>query len=61
MRSAVSVLTIWRGWRKEQLFADVLLQQLDLIAHRGLGHAQFLRRARETAMPGDGLETRAAH
>jgi len=34
----------------------MVLQQLDLVAHRRLGHAQLLAGAGETHVPGGGLE-----
>ena len=41
---------------QEQRRADPLLEQLDLIADRRLGHAQLLAGTGEAAEPGRGLE-----
>lgn len=41
---------------QEQRFADVLLDHLDLVADRRLGHAQFRAGPGEAAEPGGGLE-----
>ncbi|MNP27151.1 hypothetical protein D3C76_1200420 [compost metagenome] len=41
----------------EQLQAVEVFQRLDLPADRRLGHAEFLRRQLETAMPGGGFES----
>jgi len=40
----------------EQLHLVQLLQLLDLGGHRGLAHVQGLRRAREAALRGHGME-----
>jgi hypothetical protein len=40
----------------EQLYPEVLLKLLDLLAHRRLRHAQFTGREGDTAVPGDGFE-----
>jgi hypothetical protein len=40
----------------EQPRAELLFQARDLTADRRLGNVEFLRRRRETAQPGDGLE-----
>ena len=44
------------GFALEQGFTQVMLQQLDLFADRGLGQVQFLRGMGETQMPGGCFE-----
>ena len=41
---------------QKQRFADILLDQLDLVAHGSLRHAEFLAGAGEAAKPGGRLE-----
>ena len=41
---------------QEQRLAERLLQELDLVADRGLRHAQFVAGAGEAGMPGGRLE-----
>ena len=55
-RWPASVRTISLGRRRKSGAPEPLLEQLDLVAHRRLGHPQLFRGTGKTEAPGDGFE-----